>query len=196
MLPDQTIVSAGLHLTEEEYDALPREVADLIEVVDGRVVHREPPSSERRRVVRNLVAALSPVRPTPGSAEVRRDADMKFSTRRGRSRFTIRRPDVSVFRPLPEGAEPTSADVCTAIEVTDPASRTGFAQKLAEYAGQRIPVFLVVAVDKGRVQSVDEYRLDGSGRSYEVAAVHSERLAVELSEGLNLNATFADLARV
>jgi Uma2 family endonuclease len=71
-----------------------------------------------------------------------------------------------------------------------------FNDKRAEYAAQGISVYLIVVMDGDRVHSVEEHRLDWSGRNYQLAAAHRGALTAEFPEGIKLDVTFADLERV
>jgi hypothetical protein len=46
------------------------------------------------------------------------------------------------------------------------------------------------------VDSIEEYRLDWSGRNYQLAAVHRTYLLTELPEGMKINAPFAELEQI
>ena len=72
----------------------------------------------------------------------------------------------------------------------------GFNDKRAEYAAQGIPVYLIVVMDPEGVDSIEEYRLDWSGRNYQLAAVHRSALVAEFPEGLKLDVPFATLQQV
>ncbi|MVZ99309.1 Uma2 family endonuclease [Actinomadura sp. LD22] len=153
-LPSWAADPSSLLITEEEYRALPSEVCKSIEVVDGCVIFRESPSVERQRVLRNLTCALMDARPGNGPRiTVVPGVDMYFVEQnphaggKGR-RFTMRRPDISVLFCVERGTKPTSADVLTAVEITGLGSgQRDFQDKKAEYAGQRISVYLIVVLD-------------------------------------------------
>jgi len=70
------------------------------------------------------------------------------------------------------GSRLWSDDVVIAIEITSSDDEVDFNDKRAEYAAQGIPVYLIVAMDGGRIDSVEEHRLDWSGRNYQLAAEH------------------------
>lgn len=203
-LPAWATDPSSLLITEEEYRALPSEVCKSIEVVDGSVIFCESPSVEHQRVLRNLTRALMDARPGDGPRiDVVPDVDMYYVGQnshvsdKGR-RFTMRRPDISVLYCVERGAKLTSASVFTAVEIAGLDSRQrDFQDKKAEYAGQRIPVYLIVVLDADEaVHSVEEYRLDWSGRNYQLAVVHRDVLDTELPEGMKLNVTFGDLEGV
>lgn len=108
-------------------------------------------------------------------------------------RFTMRRPDVAIHRCLDSGRRLTSSDVLVAIEIVSTNSETDFHDKKAEYAGQRIPVYLIVILSGASVESIEEYRLDWSGRNYQLAGVHRGSLNTDLPEGLKVSVPFTDL---
>ncbi|MFA1541554.1 Uma2 family endonuclease [Actinomadura monticuli] len=191
-------------MTEEDYEALPEDVSKAIEVVDGSVVVGESPSPEHQRIMMNLCHALKAARPTNGPCiDVLPDTDMHYvepnTHTRGKTRwFTMRRPDISVLHCIERGSKLTSADVLTAVEIAgSDGKQRDFQDKKAEYAGQRIPVYLIVVLDANdTIHSVEEYRLDWSGLSYQLATVHRDVLATELPEGMKVNVAFSELESV
>lgn len=189
---------SSLLITEEGYNALPDEVARSIEVVDGKVIFCESPTREHQRVSLNLSWALKSARPASPCLEVLPDTDMYYDqidTRVAGSdrRFTMRRPDITVHRCLPPGIRLTSSNVLVAIEIVSTNSQTDFIDKRGEYAAQRIPVYLIVILSGASVDSIEEYRLDWSGRSYQLATVHRGILDTDLPEGLKVSVPFTDL---
>ncbi|MEU5875984.1 Uma2 family endonuclease [Spirillospora sp. NPDC047279] len=179
-LPVWATDPSSLLITEEEYEALPDEVCKSIEVVDGRVVFCESPTPEHQRASRDLTMALLAVRPPEPRLDVLQDTDMRYRHRnphvaRSGKRFTFRRPDISVLRCLDRGARLWSDDVITAVEITSSDDEVDFNDKRAEYAAQGIPVYLIVVMDGDRIGSVEEHRLDWSGRNYQLAAVPPRR---------------------
>lgn len=203
-LPAWATDPSSLLITEEEYEALPSEVCKSIEVVDGSVVFCESPSPAHQRVLRNLTLALYNARPSSGPCiDVLPDTDMFYAeqnshaNKKGR-RFTMRRPDISVLHCVERGSKMTSADVFTAVEIAGSDSKQrDFQDKKAEYAAQRIPVYLIVVLDTDdAIHSVEEYRLDWSGRNYQVAAIHRDVLDTDLPEGMKLKVAFSELESV
>ncbi|MGW4643944.1 Uma2 family endonuclease [Sphaerisporangium sp. NPDC004334] len=200
-LPAWATDPSSLLITEEEYEALPEEICKTIEVVDGRVVFCESPTPGHQRVSRNLTIALLAARPSHPCIDVLQDTDMRYRHRnphvtQAGKRFTFRRPDISVLHCLDAGARLWSGDVLVAIEITSSDDEVDFNDKRAEYAAQGIPVYLIVVMDGDRVGSVEEYRLDWSGRNYQLAAVHRGTLVTELPEGMKLETSFTDLERI
>ncbi|SFO24289.1 Endonuclease, Uma2 family (restriction endonuclease fold) [Actinomadura madurae] len=202
-LPVWATDPSSLSITEEEYEALPSEVCKSIEVVNGSVVFCESPSLEHQVVSRNLTFALLAARPPSPCINVVQDLDMRYrysnphaSQRRDRKRFTVRRPDISVLHCIDRGAKLWSDDVITAVEITSSDDDSDFTDKRAEYALQRIPAYLIVVMDDGRIGAIEEHRLDWSGRNYQLVAVHRGSLETELPEGMKLNVSFSELESV
>ncbi|MCP2335966.1 Uma2 family endonuclease [Actinomadura rupiterrae] len=189
---------SSLLISEQQYDALPEDVAHSIEVVAGNVIFCASPTPEHQMVAFRLQSALIAARPAQPCIQVFQDTDMKYAyvnlhITDERRRFTVRRPDVSVLRCIERGSRLTSADVLVAIEITSTNEDTDFVDKKAEYAFQRIPVFLIVVMEDTRIHSVEEYRLDWAGRSYRLLTVHRGALTAELPEGVKLDVSFAEL---
>jgi Uma2 family endonuclease len=200
-LPAWATDPPSLLITEAEYEALPSEICKTIEVVNGRVIFCESPSPEHQRVSRNLTIALLAARPASPCIDVLQDTDMRYRHRNPHvagegKRFTFRRPDIAVLRCLQPGARLWSDDVLVAIEITSSDDDVDFNDKRAEYAAQGIPVYLIVVMDGARVDSIEEYRLDWSGRNYQLAAVHRRSLIAELPEGTKIDVAFAGLEQV
>jgi Uma2 family endonuclease len=103
---------------------------------------------------------------------------------------------MAVLRCPQPGARLWSDDVLVAIEITSSDDDVDFNDKRAEYAAQGIPVYLIVVMDGARVDSIEEYRLDWSGRNYQLAAVHRRSLIAELPEGTKIDVAFAGLEQV
>ncbi|MGP4022821.1 Uma2 family endonuclease [Actinomadura sp. 3N407] len=203
-LPAWATDPSSLLITVEEYEALPEEVCKSIEVVDGTVVFCASPSPRHQRVLRNLTRALGDVRPSNGPCvDVLPNTGMYYVEQNAHAKdkgrwFTMRRPDISVLYCLEGNARLTSANVFTAVEIAGSDSKQrDFQDKKAEYAGQRIPMYLIVVLDADdAIHSVEEYRLDWSGRNYQLATVHYGVLDTELPEGMKLSVAFSDLESV
>jgi Uma2 family endonuclease len=192
---------SSLVITEEEYEALPAEISKSIEVVHGRVIFRESPTPSHQRVSRNLTMAFLEARPAAPCIDVLQDTDMRYRHRnphvvRAGKKFTFRRPDIAILRCLKPGALLWSDDVIVAVEITSSDDDVDFNDKRAEYAAQGIDVYLIVVMGGGDVDSIEEYRLDWSGRNYQLAAVHRNSLVTELPEGMKLDVPFSTLEQV
>lgn len=192
---------SSLLITEEEYEKLPAEICKSIEVVNGRVIFCESPTPAHQRVSRNLTVAFLAVRPASPCIDVLQDTDMRYRHRnphvvRAGKKFTFRRPDIVILRCIQAGALLWSDDVIVAVEITSSDDDVDFNDKRAEYAAQGISVYLIVVMSGTSVDSIEEYRLDWSGRNYQLAAVHRTSLVTELPEGLKLDVAFASLEQV
>lgn len=200
-LPIWATDPSSLLISEEEYEALPAEVCKTIEVVDGRVIFCESPSPEHQQVSLNLANALRAARPDSPCLNVLPGTDMRYvrpHAHRAKSgrRFTIRRPDLTLHYCLERGARLTSDMVLTAIEITSSNDEVDFNDKRAEYAAQGIPTYLIVVMGEGRITSVEEHRLDWSGRNYQLSAVHHGFLATTLPENVKLSVSFDELTSI
>jgi Uma2 family endonuclease len=197
-LPAWATDPSSLLITEQQYQELPGDLAHSIEVVDGRVMFWKSPTPDHQRVSLNLAWAIKSVKPAEPCTDVLQDTDMWYvqanshASNDGR-RFTMRRPDISVFWCLKPGERLTSADAFAVIEITSANSETDFNDKKAEYASQRIPLYLIVILDGAAINSIEEYRLDWSGRNYQLVNVHRGALAVELAKGFEIDIAFSTL---
>lgn len=192
---------ASLLITEEEYQALPAEICRSIEVVNGRVSFCESPSPDHQRISRNLTITLLAARPASPCLDVLQDTDMRYRHRnphvaRAGKKFTFRRPDIALLRCLQPGSLLWSDDVLVAVEITSSDDEVDFNDKRAEYAAQGIAVYLIVVMNDAHINSIEEYRLDWSGRNYQLAAVHRNALVTELPEGMKISISFSDLEQV
>lgn len=188
----------SLLLTEEQYEELPDHVRRMIEVIDNHVIFLQSGSVERSRVARRFAAAFEAARPPAPCISVSTNVDMYYAKRHQDAEgnlFSFRRPDVTVHRCLERGSKLDSASALIVIEVVSPGSEsTDRVQKVAEYAREQIPVYLVVTLDdKLYVKHVVEYRLDWSRRAYQQVAVHDGE--VTLDDPFPFAVTFADLDR-
>jgi Uma2 family endonuclease len=192
---------SSLMITEEEYQALPAEICKSIEVVNGRVIFCESPSPSHQRVSRNLTMTFLVARPGTPCIDVLQDTDMRYRHRnphvvRAGKKFTFRRPDIVILRCLQPDALLWSDDVLVAVEITSSDDDVDFNDKRAEYAAQGIPVYLIVVMSGANVDSIEEYRLDWSGRNYQLAAVHRNSLVTELPDNLKVSISFTELEQV
>jgi len=192
---------SSLMITEEEYESLPSEISKTIEVVNGRVIFCESPSPSHQRVSRNLTTTFLAARPGAPRIDVLQDTDMRYRHRnphvvRAGKKFTFRRPDIAILRYLAPGALLWSDDVLVAVEITSSDDDVDFNDKRAEYAAQGIAVYLIVVMSGANVDSIEEYRLDGSQRNYQLAAVHRNSLVTELPEDIKVSIPFTELEQV
>jgi Uma2 family endonuclease len=181
-LPAWTEDPESLALTEEQYDALPDQVRKMVEVIDGYVIVCQSGTPEHSRVARRLANRLEAARPTEPCTQVDTDIDVYFVKRRKPGgKLSFRRPDVSVYRCLERGSKVTSRDTLMAVEIVSPGSvYVDTVDKLAEYAHEGIPVYLVVHLDGDLyVKMIQEYRLDWASRTYRLAYTHVDELTLE-----------------
>lgn len=181
-LPAWTSDPGSLTLTEEQYDALPDQVRKLIEVIDGHVIFCQSGTPEHSDVSRRLANRLEAARPEQPCTRVSTDIDVHF-TKRKRSDGTLsfRRPDVSVYRCIERGGKLSVRDTLMVAEVVSPGSGyTDTVDKLAEYAYEGIPIYLVVYLDGNLyVKMIQEYRLDWASRTYRLAHTHVDELVLD-----------------
>jgi Uma2 family endonuclease len=101
-----------------------------------------------------------------------------------------------ILRCLQPGSLLWSDDVLVAVEITSSDDEADFNDKRAEYPAQGIAVYLIVVMNGASIDSIEEYRLDCSGRNCQPAAVHRNSLITELPEGMKISIPFPDLEQV
>jgi Uma2 family endonuclease len=193
-LPSWTSDPESLTLTEDEYDALPDQVRKLIEVIDGNIIFCQSGTPEHSDVSRRLANKLEAAKPEQPCTRVSTDIDVHFvKLRRKAGRFSFRRPDVSVYRCIERGSKLSTPDVLMVVEVVSPGSGyTDTVDKLAEYAHEGIPIYLIVFLDGDLyVKVIHEYRLDWASRTYRMVEAHVDVLA--LDDPFPVTITFAEL---
>jgi Uma2 family endonuclease len=188
----------SLLLTEKQYEELPDHVRRSIEVIDNHVIFLHSGSVEHSRVARRLADVVERARPPAPCLSVSTEVDMHYAKRHQDAEgnlFSFRRPDVTVHRCLERGAKLDTRSVLIAVEIVSPGSeRTDHVQKVAEYASEQVPVYLVITLDgKLYVKHVVEYRLDWSRRAYQIAAVHDGEIII--TDPFPFSVTFAELDR-
>lgn len=184
----------SLTLTEEQYDDLPGDIRKMVEVIDGHVIFCQSGTPEHSDVARRLANRLEAAKPTEPCTRVSTDIDVHFVKRkRSDGKFSFRRPDVSVYRCIERGAKLTTRDALMVVEVVSPGSGyTDTVDKIAEYAYEGIPVYLVVFLGGDfYVKMIHEYRLDWASRTYRLAYTHADELVVE--DPFPATVTFAEL---
>ena len=172
----------SLTLTEEQYDGLPDHVRKLVEVIDGHVIFCQSGTPEHSDVARRLANRLEAAKPAEPCTRVSTDIDVHFVKRKSTdAKFSFRRPDVSVYRCIERGSKLSARDTLMVVEVVSPGSGyTDTVDKLAEYAYEGIPVYLVVFPDGDfYVKTIHEYRLDWASRTYRLAYTHEGELTLE-----------------
>ncbi|MFC9969561.1 Uma2 family endonuclease [Spirillospora sp. NPDC127200] len=188
----------SLLLTAARYAELPDHVRRSVEVVDNHVVFLHSGNVEHSRVARRLAEAIERARPDTPCIAVSTEVDMhyrRFHRNADGDWLSFRRPDVTVHRCLARGTDLTSGDALVVVEVVSPGSeQADTVQKVAEYAKEQIPVYLVVTLDDDlHVKFVREYRLDWSRTNYQLVGVHEGELS--LTDPVAFTALFTDLDR-
>ncbi|MFQ6398396.1 Uma2 family endonuclease [Nocardia sp. KC 131] len=181
-------------MTEEQYLMLPEGMAREIEVVHGHVIVCESPVPEHNRVARRLAGAMEQLPSTEPCIRVETDIDVVLWRV---PKFTFRRPDVTVYRCLPErGAKPEAGDALIVVEVSSPSTAAeDLLDKKAQYARAGIPLYLVVALDtKYDIEEVREFRLDAHASEYRLHRLHRDGF-LQLEHVVVGDIGFADLVR-
>ncbi|MEU1547972.1 Uma2 family endonuclease [Nocardia sp. NPDC005745] len=181
-------------MTEEQYRQLPEGVAREIEVVHGHVIVCESPVPEHNRVARRLAGSMEDLPSTEPCIRVETDIDVVLWRI---PKFTFRRPDVTVYRCLPErGAKPEAGDALIVVEVSSPSTAAeDMLDKKVQYARAGIPLYLVVVLDtKFEIEEVREFRLDAHAAEYRLHRLHRDGF-VRLEHVVLGDISFADLAR-
>ncbi|MGO4616307.1 Uma2 family endonuclease [Nocardia sp. 2YAB30] len=181
-------------MTEEQYRQLPEGVARGIEVVHGHVIVCESPVPEHNRVARRLAGSMEQLPSTEPCIRVETDIDVVLWRI---PKFTFRRPDVTVYRCLPErGAKPEAGDALIVVEVSSPSTAAeDLLDKKVQYARAGIPLYLVVVLDtKFDIEEMREFRLDAHAAEYRLHRLHRDGF-VRLEHVVLGDISFADLVR-
>lgn len=172
----------SLIITEEGYDELPDDVRKHIEVIDGNVVFCHSGTREHSDVARRLTNRLEALKPTEPCSGVSSDIDVYFVKHLDKGgKFSFRCPDVTVYKCIPRGMKVRTPDALMVVEVVSPGSGyTDTVDKLAEYAFEGIPIYLIVFLDGDLyVKMIQEFRLDWASRTYRLAETHTEVLSLD-----------------
>lgn len=165
-------------ITAEDYAAMPADFAKTIEVIDGHIVKCESPSRLHNRVAFNMAAVLKDGRKPVPCMMVETDIDVRMSD----VPLNFRRPDVTVYRCIPDDERLYSTDVLLVVEVISPESshKTDTVDKKAVYADAGIPVYLIVFLNAAQdsVEKIEEYWLEPSG-TYRLVQLHTRRLTMD-----------------
>lgn len=154
-------------VTAEQYESLPEETRLSIEILDGYVAYREPPSPNHQRAVRRLAGLLrqcvTPTEHRHRDLQVSSAVDLRLSD----DPLSIRRPDVALHRRLDTGEHLYGRRVLLAAEIVTPGTETrDTANKLVEYARTGIPHYWIVWLDQIGVSQIGRYVLDRPTASY------------------------------
>jgi Uma2 family endonuclease len=165
-------------ITAQEYEALPEDFCRTIEVIDGHIVKCESPSRLHNRVARRLAAVLEQGRKPQPCLMVETDVDVRFSD----VPLNFRRPDISVYRCLPDDRRLYAKETVLVVEIVSPDSsfHTDTVDKKAAYAAAGIPVYLIVFLTESQdgIELIEEYRLS-EGR-YHLVCLHTRRLSLDV----------------
>lgn len=181
-LPPWAADPGSLTLTEAQYDGLPDRVRKLIEVIDGNVIFCPGGTAEHADVTRTLAVRLRSARPAQPCMRVSAGADVHFvKRRRSDGTLSFRRPDISVYRCTEKDSKLFARDVLMVVEVVTPASGyTDTVDKLAEYAYEGIPLYLLVFLGGDPyLRMIQEYRLGWPNRTYRLAVTHMDELTLK-----------------
>lgn len=173
-------------VTAEEFaDGATSGLGDL-EIVDGRVVRMMAPSPVRSRVVRRLAGLLEAARRDGGPCMVvESDVAVRFADAENSSadrRLNIRYPDIWIRDCEPYDVNTVRQHILLVVEVTSESTiDTDITDKRIQYATAGIPRYLIVRLDRKeeRIEEIEEYRLDWSGRRYRAHAVHRRVLLLD-----------------
>jgi Uma2 family endonuclease len=162
-------------ITAEDYAQMPEEFSRSIEVIDGHIVKCESPSRVHNRVAFNMAAVFKEGRkPTP-CLMVETDIDVRITD----VPLNFRRPDITVYRCVPDEARLYSPDVVLVVEIVSPESslKTDTVDKKAVYADAGIPIYLIVFLNAAQdaVEKIEEYWLEPTG-AYRLVQLHTRRL--------------------
>ncbi|MGW0328829.1 Uma2 family endonuclease [Nocardia sp. NPDC003183] len=155
----------------DTYLAMPEDLARVIEVKDGLLVHRDSPSPNHiasadviKQSLREAIRKRATGQPClKASGEL----DMLVSE----VPFNFRRPDAIVYRCIEDPRDkwktkPTAGDTLLVVEVVSPATVTAdCVDKRAEYARLGIEQYWIVRMENndGRVKSIEILRLNTAG---------------------------------
>lgn len=175
-----------LRLTAEEFAAGAGDSLGDIEVVDGLVVQLMAQSLTHSRVVRRLAGLLEAARRDDGPCMVvDSDVAARFpdaSSAAADRRLNVRYPDIWIRDCEAYDVDTVRNHILLVIEVTSESTiDTDANDKRIQYALAGIPCYLIVRLDQReqRIEEIEEYRLDWSGRRYLVHTVHRRVLLLD-----------------
>ncbi|MFF0612363.1 Uma2 family endonuclease [Nocardia tengchongensis] len=176
----------ALRVTAEEFDdGVTSELGD-IEIVDGRVVQVMAQSPLHSRVVRRLAGLLEAARrPNGPCMVVDSDVAARFADSESASadrRLNVRYPDIWIRDCEPYNVNTVRDHILLIVEVTSESTiDADITDKRIQYAGAGVPRYLIVRLDQKeeRIEEIEEYRLDWSGRRYRAHDVHRRVLLLD-----------------
>ncbi|MEO5875809.1 MAG: Uma2 family endonuclease [Streptosporangiaceae bacterium] len=161
-------------ITVEIWKQLPEEFCRQVEIVDGQAVRCESPSRLHQKMARHLAnMAEQAARLHASESGECMDADMDFDVVLWQlPRTHIRRPDVTVFRCVPEDEKPLPSHYALlVIEVVSTSARVDTVDKRAEYATAGIPWYWIVRLDDSGVSRIEVLALDHGISGYRQVTV-------------------------
>ncbi|WP_446225250.1 Uma2 family endonuclease [Nocardia sp. IBHARD005] len=187
-----------LRMTSAEFfDGAAEDLGD-IEIVAGRVVRLMAQSALHSRVVRRLAGVLESGRRDGGPCMViDSDVAARFPDAEATAadrRLNIRYPDVWIRDCETYDVNTVTSHLLLVVEVTSESTiDADITDKRIQYAAAGIPIYLIVRLDQKeqRIEEIEEYRLDWSGRRYRVHTVH--RRVLLLDEPVEVTVPFTSL---
>ncbi|MFB8276706.1 Uma2 family endonuclease [Nocardia colli] len=188
----------------DDYLAMPEDMARVVEVKDGMIVHCEAASPNHSAIARNIERALQDGRAKRGASEpclrILREVDMLVSE----VPFHYKRPDVIVYRCIDEprprwDMKPTATDAVLVVEVVSPTTVTAdLIDKRAEYARLGIQNYWIVrmANNNGPAITIEMLTLNSAGDYASVGLrtrTDSWAAAIETFEPFEVHATWQQL---
>ncbi|GAB3204766.1 Uma2 family endonuclease [Nocardia tengchongensis] len=176
----------ALRVTAEEFDDGATSDLGDIEIVDGRVVPMMAQSPLHSRVVRRLAGLFEAAR-RPGGPRMVVDSDVaaRFADSESAAadrRLNIRNPDIWIRDCEPYNVNTVRDHVLLIVEVTSESTiDADITDKRVQYAIAGVPRYLIVRLDQKeeRIEEIEEYRLDWSGRRYRAHHVHRRVLLLD-----------------
>nr|WP_054812043.1 Uma2 family endonuclease [Nocardia arizonensis] len=173
-------------VTAEEFaEGATAEFGD-IEIVDGRVIRLTAQSPTHSRVVRRLAGLLESARRSGGPClVVDSDVAARFADTDSpmpNRRLNIRYPDIWIRDCEPYDVNRVRDHILLVVEVTSESTiDVDITDKRIQYAAAEIPRYLIVRLDQKeeRIEEIEDYRLDWSGRRYLVHTVHRRVLLLD-----------------
>ncbi|MGQ4598372.1 Uma2 family endonuclease [Nocardia sp. R6R-6] len=176
----------ALRVTAEEFAEGATAGLGDIEIVDGRVVPPMVQSPVHSRVVRRLAGILEAARRAGGPCMVvDSDVAARFADAESAAadrRLNIRYPDIWIRDCEPYDVNTVREHILLVVEVTSESTiDADINDKRIQYAAAGIPRYLIVRLDQKeeRIEEIEEYRLDWSGRRYLAHTVHRRVLLLD-----------------
>lgn len=175
-----------LRLTTEEFADGKADGLGDIEVVQGLVIRLMAQSPLHSRVVRRPAGLLEAARRSGGPCVVvDSDVAARFADSESPAedrRLNIRYPDVWIRDCEPYDVNSVREHILLVVEVTSGSTiDVDINDKRIQYATAGIPIYLIIRLDQKeeRIEEIEEYRLDWSGRRYLVHTVHRRVLLLD-----------------